>query len=301
MLFCFMLILLYVIIKFAEWNRKKKLAEYKRKYKTDTVTYIKYDKPSLTKYKICTVISGVFVALAVAVANSDASYFDTSLGLLLIIFFAGLYVGIPLFLYFLYRTLAGMAYLKRLERYGYEIPRDRCIYDNLLERLPKVGNLEQEERSEKVGPFPYSKTSKVLFIVCICVAVFMLGCTAYYIAKWYFMGEDAIALFVLQLIEDVFWIWPIWTFHKEMDTIKYKDDVEIDGSRKTRFDIVNGLALIIILGLIALGIKYSAHSMTAYIYRSMREPDEQVIMHQLDDADDMIKSVLSDRGSICGR
>lgn len=113
------------------------------------------------------------------------------------------------------------------------------------------------------------------------------------------MGEDAIALFVLQLIEDAFWIWPICVFYKQMDMRKYKDDVELDSSRKNRFDIVNGLALIIILGVIALGIKYTAHSMTAYIYRSMREPDEQVIMHQLDDVDDMIKSALSDRGGIC--
>lgn len=300
MLFCFMLILLYVIIKFAEWNRKKKLAEYKRKYKTDTVTYIKYDIPSVKRYRLAMVFSAVFAVLGIAMICSDGSIVsDVDLGLFVILFFVGMYVGMPLFIYFLYHTLSGMAYLKRLEMHGYEMPRDRCIYDNLLERLPKADGLEREESAEQPGQFPYNKTSKILFIVCICVAVFMLGCTAYYIAKWYFMGEDAIALFVLQLIEDVFWLWPIWTFHKEMDIKKYKDDVEIDSSRKNRFDIVNGLALIIILGVIALGIKYTAHSMTAYIYRSMREPDEQVIMHQLENVDDMRKSVLSDRGRIC--
>ena len=294
MLFCFMLILLYVIIKFAEWNRKKKLAEYKRKYKTDTVTYIKYDIPSVKRYRLAMVFSAVFTVLGIAMICSDGSIVsDVDLGLFVILFFVGLYVGMPLFIYFLYHTLSGMAYLKRLEKHGYEIPRDRCIYDNMLEHLPKVDSLEQEEHKKQ---FLGSKTSKMLLIVSICVAVFMLGCTIYCISKWYYIGEDAMALFVLQLIEDAFWMWPICVFYKQMDMQKYKDDVELDGNRKNRFDIVNGLGIILILGLIALGIKCSAHSMTAYINSSRRETD---VMYQINNVYDLIKSVLSDRGRIC--
>lgn len=294
MLFCFMLILLYVIIKFAEWNRKKKLAEYKRKYKTDTVTYIKYDLPSVKRYRLAMVFSAVFTVLGIAMICSDGSIVsDVDLGLFVILFFVGLYVGMPLFIYFLYHTLSGMAYLKRLEVHGYEMPRDRCIYDNMLEHLPKVDSLEQEEHKKQ---FLGSKTSKMLLIVSICVAVFMLGCTIYYISKWYYIGEDAMALFVLQLIEDAFWMWPISVFYKQMDMQKYKDDVELDGNRKNRFDIVNGLGIILILGLIALGIKCSAHSMTAYINSSRRETD---VMYQINNVYDLIKSVLSYRGRIC--
>lgn len=294
MLFCFMLILLYVIIKFAEWNRKKKLAEYKRKYKTDTVTYIKYDIPSVKRYRLAMVFSAVFTVLGIAMICSDGSIVsDVDLGLFVILFFVGLYVGMPLFIYFLYHTLSGMAYLKRLEMHGYEMPRDRCIYDNMLEHLPKVDSLEQEEHKKQ---FLGSKTSKMLLIVSICVAVFMLGCTIYYISKWYYIGEDAMALFVLQLIEDAFWMWPICVFYKQMDMQKYKDDVELDGNRKNRFDIVNGLGIILILGLIALGIKCSAHSMTAYINSSRRETD---VMYQINNVYDLIKSALSYRGRIC--
>ena len=294
MLSCFGLILIWMLIQFDEWNKKKKVVECKRKYYVDTVTFIKYDIPSVKRYKLATVISAVFTVFGIAMIYSDGSIVsDVNLGLFIILFFVGLFVGIPLFIYFLYRTLSGMAYLKRLEVHGYEIPRDRCIYHNMLEHLPKVDSLEQEEHKKQ---FWGSKTSKLLLIVSIGVAVFMLGCTIYYISKWYYIGEDAMALFVLQLIEDAFWIWPICTFYKQMNMQKYKDDVELDGSRKNRFDIVNGLAIILILGLIAIGIKYSAHSMTAYINRSRSEPD---VMCQINNVFDLIKSTSTYRGGIC--
>ena len=294
MLLCFGLILIWMLIQFNEWNKEKRVVECKRKYYVDTVTYIKYDIPSVKRYKLATVLSAVFAVLGIAMIYSDGSIVsDVNIGLFMIFFFVGLFVGIPLFIYFLYRTLSGMAYLKRLEGHGYEMPRDRCIYDNMLEHLPKVDSLEQEEHKKQ---FLGSKTSKMLLIVSICVAVFMLGCTIYYISKWYYIGEDAMALFVLQLIEDAFWMWPICVFYKQMDMQKYKDDVELDGNRKNRFDIVNGLGIILVLGLIALGIKCSAHSMTAYINSSRREPD---VMYQINNVYDLIKSALSYRGRIC--
>lgn len=133
------------------------MLEFKTKYKSSTATYIKYDISSVKKYKICSVISGAFVALCFVLAYSPVGYFDIDLGLVVIMFFASLYIGIPLFVYFLCHALLGIAYLKKLERYGYEIPRDRGYYENVLERLPKVCDLEQEESREQSVRSPHSK------------------------------------------------------------------------------------------------------------------------------------------------
>lgn len=146
-MFVFTFILILVLILIDEWNKRAKVAECKRKYNMDTVTYIKYDISSVKRYKLATVFSTVFAVLGIAPMFSDGGFLvsDSNLGLFIIFFFIGLCVWIPLFIYFLYRTLAGIAYLKRLERYGYEIPRDRCIYDNILEHLPKADSTEHIE------------------------------------------------------------------------------------------------------------------------------------------------------------
>ena len=192
-----------------------KLKKFKEKYPIETATYIKYDRPSVKKYIVCSIVMGVLVLQAVIFMNIEVIYLEISMGFAIILILLGLFLGIPMFLYFLYHMLASMAYLKRLEKYGYEMPRDREIYENVLERLPKKEGLVQSEQPT------YSKTSKVLLMICICVALIMLGGTGYYIAKWHFMGEEAISMLVIQLIGDVFWVLPAWIFYKQTDTKKY--------------------------------------------------------------------------------
>lgn len=81
-------------------------------------------------------------------------------------------------------------------------------------------------------------------------------------------------MLVMQLIADAFWLIPIFILKKEMNLQKYKDDVEIDITRKTRKNVVSGVLLLILLTLMASYVKATAHSMTKYIYVSRMETDK---------------------------
>ena len=107
--------------------------------------------------------------------------------------------------------ILGIAYLKRLERYGYEVPADRREYGYLLEQLPlKNATVEMTRWSERedigpesfwenMEPYSVSKTSKILSILSVLAAIVMIGLSFYYWYSWYFMGDDTIVMFVLLL------------------------------------------------------------------------------------------------------
>lgn len=259
------IILLYVVNN----SRKANLpARYKSKYGTDSATIIKYDKRSVQIYRTLLLITVAYFLLSLFCMFTDIpSIRNAKLEEVLItVVLYGLYFGVIGILYLGYQWISAVFYLKRLEKYGFEVPENRKEYE-IVERLPKTGNVLPVQEQD------YHKGSKILAELSVMVAVIMLGLTGYYYLKWAFLGENADFMLVMQLIADAFWLIPIAIFRKEMNLQKYKDDVEIDITRRTRKNVVSGVMLIILLVLVALYVKATAHSMTKYIYVSQMQKD----------------------------
>ncbi len=267
-------VLLLILLIFLENSKRKAYMpeKYKLIYETDSATLIKYDKRSVKIYRILTLVTVVYFLLSVLWMFTDMPVIRNAKieEVLITVALYGLYFGVIGTLYLSYQWISAFFYLNRLEKYGYEVPENRKEYE-IVERLPKKENMVQVQTQG------YHKGSKILTGLSIFLAAIMLLLTGYYFYRWSFMGENAQAFLVIQLIADAFWLIPIFIFRKEMDLQKYKDDVEIDITRRTRKNVVNGVLLIILLTLTALYVKSCAHSMTEYIYVSWLENDRDRI------------------------
>lgn len=246
--------------------------KYKLKYETDSATLIKYDKRSVKIYRNLTLVTVVYFLLSVLWMFADIPRIRIAKleEVIVTVVLFGIYFGVIGTLYSSYQWISAVFYLKRLERYGFKVPENRKEYE-IVERLPKKENMVQVQTQG------YHKGSKILTGFSIFVAAIMLLLTGYYFYRWSFMGENAQAFLVIQLIADAFWLIPISVFRKEMDLQKYKDDVEIDITRRTRKNVVSGVLLIILWTLMALYVKATAHSMTEYIYVSWLKNDRDRI------------------------
>lgn len=265
------ILLLVFLLYFSEKSRKNtRVAEkYKKEYELDSATLIKYDERSVKIYGTLTVATVGYFLLALLWTSKDRLAAESSdLDLVLdILALFGLYFGIVGTVYLGYHWINAMFYLKRLEKYGYEVPENYKEY-MILERLPKRYDMPLVETQE------YHMGSKILVILTVLTAAIMLAFTGYYFYKWSFM-DDARVMLVVQLVVDALWLIPISVFYKQMDIQKYKDDVVVDIARKPRMNLVSGILLLMVLILMASFVKISAHSMTRYVYVSRMQVDRQ--------------------------
>lgn len=248
---------------------------YRKKYHSATATGIKYDKYEFKIYMVLTIVMGIIFAISLVSMSTDSIFrgnrrFDE---ILLIVVVCGLFMGGALFLLFGYHLLAALFYFKRLERYGYQVPEKKKTYEYVLERLPRS---DVSAEREAVQP-EYSKTSKSLMWICILVCFVMVCWNFYYLYKWYFMGDDTLIMFGLLLMGDAFWLIPILMFRGEMNTQKFKDDVEIDVTRKVRMNMLSGIVVIAILAGVAMFVKDTAYSMSAYVFNARVSEDGKKI------------------------
>lgn len=242
---------------------------------SNTATHIKCDRRQMKAYTKALFITGIIFLLALIIMHVDSEWLWNkwfSTGLMLVSLY-GLMLGGLVLILLIYLVLDGVTYFRRLEARGYEIPDDKRQYDSMLELLPRTNGEWIVESEETVK----NKTSKVLLVLCVLVYLVMLGLTIWYYRKWSFIGDDALFMLVIQLVTDVLWICPIRLFYKQMDSLKYKDDVEIDAARKNRLHWVDGLVLILVLAGASLLVKNTAHNMSEYMYQTWMSQDEKRI------------------------
>lgn len=258
-------LLIYILVSII--GKDNMSERYKAKYESYSATIIKYDKRSVKIYRNLTLVTVVCFLLSVLWMFADIPRIRIAKleEVIVTVVLFGIYFGVIGTIYLGYQWINAVFYLKRLERYGYEVPENRKEYE-IVEKLPKRDNVLQVEAKE------YHEGSKILVSLTILIAVIMLALTGYYFYKWSFI-DDAKALLVIQLIVDALWLIPISVFYKQMDVQKYKDDVEVDITRNTRMNVVSGILLLILLILGASYVKISAHSMTRYIYVSRMATD----------------------------
>ena len=195
-------VVLLVIFLLYLVNGKRKAdlpRRYKSKYGTDSATIIKYDKRSVKVYRTLLLITVVYFLLSLFCMFTDIfSIGNAKLEeVIIIVALYGLYFGVIGILYLGYQWISAVFYLKRLEKYGFEVPDNRKEYE-IVERLPQKENVAPVQEQD------YHKESKILTELSVLVAVIMLGLTGYYYFKWSFLGENANIMFVMQKYDKFF-------------------------------------------------------------------------------------------------
>lgn len=221
---------------------------------------IKYDLKSYKIIKVILAISGCMLALALLLISTEIQGTEV-LSLLL------LYIGGGLFIYCLLESLSAFCYFKRLKVYGYTVPEDKNDYAGFLQNLPR--NPDNQACSV------YSKFNKIAIIVCF----IMLGICSIldfsFFIKWHFMDGNCMFLFMVTLVFYlIVWLILVLIMHKQSNADKYRDDVEIDTGRKTRWTPGLIAANVIILFVICLIANSIATSMIKYVFESQIQADK---------------------------
>lgn len=131
-------------------------------------------------------------------------------------------------------------YLKRLTKYGYEIPRRKGEYGADLNCLPRTA----EERTV----FGNSKESMALAALCFCCAAGFLLCTLCFLPRYSHMSLSPFSFCFGFMISAVL-LWVLGGVHywKQRIRAKYKDDVEREEQKRTRTPLVSGVVAILVL------------------------------------------------------
>lgn len=251
---------------------------YKKRYGSRTATRIKYDKRQIRWYAIGVAIAGGFLAVSLVLICTNTYWISGRLSVvLMLIIIYGLFLGGVLLIIFGYLIISGLAYFKRLEKYGYSVPEDKRAYECVLEQMPENKGRMPGQIFQGPDVPQANKTSKVLMGLSILACLAMVGASFYYLYKWSFMGDDTMVLFVLLLIMDALWLVPVLIFRNQMNVQKYKDDVEIDATRKNRMNMCSGIAVIVVLAGVSLCAKWLAYDMSEYVFKSQMIEDQKKI------------------------
>lgn len=217
---------------------------------------IKYDKQSMKILMRTFFVAILLLVIGIVLLSVEVK--GTEIFIMLT-----LYLGVGLTVFSIASLLAGNQYMKRLRKYGYEIPVKKSDYDEKLVNLPKTTTVE--------GTSLFSVHSKWSSRACVLLFFFFLILDVLYYTKWKFMGDET--LFVLCFIFYLIWVIFALALKKQSNGKKYRDDVETDVSRKERWSLEQILFTMFVLFLLSLYANYTAHSMTEYIFKSWIEHD----------------------------
>ena len=140
--------------------------------------------------------------------------------------YAGVLVGLPCYVV----LFAAKLYFARLRAYGYEIPENKKTYGNNLNNLPKTHG---------AGSSLFAKHSRMGMWMYFAFFVLFLVVDVMYLIKWHFMKDICTFLFTVCLVLDSVWLILAMILRRQRNTVKYRDDVECDKTRKERLNLEN--------------------------------------------------------------
>ncbi|MCM1158205.1 MAG: hypothetical protein NC300_05395 [Bacteroidales bacterium] len=131
-------------------------------------------------------------------------------------------------------------YLKRLRKYGYEVPVDKRDFQRDLEKLPGTGNGLKDASAKNHGSIALTAiTGMIVIALIIYDAYFLYQYSRLGETIWLFAGALAFATLI--------WLCHGLFYACQISNRKYKDDVEIDYCRKNRRNLIDGLVEIAVL------------------------------------------------------
>lgn len=236
----------------------KLINRIKRKMRVQKEIRIKYDKLQMKAIKVTAVIAAILFVVGIVLVQMEIS------GTEVLMLFA-LYIGAGLSVACYAALVSGWLYMKRLNGYGYEIPENKSDYNGKIENLPKLKNIDATSI--------YSKHSKWCSRACFLIFVIFLLFDVSYFLQWKFMEENCKSLFVLCFFFYLIWLVFALVLKKQSNKEKYRDDVEVDATRKERWNLEQVIFTMLILCLLSLFANSTAHSMTRYIFNTMVDHD----------------------------
>lgn len=231
---------------------------------------IRYDQCQQKQSLVCSVVFLVLAVVSSVLVHGDRCD-GFSDGAMLVVFFVYACSG-PAFLYSIYQLIACVCYIRQLKKYGYEIPANKKDYNGLLENLPRQDVPVQKEQ--------YSKNSLALGIISACALMITTVFNLQYTFEWLDVHqEEIVAMILIQSIFDCILLVQCVSFFRQMNTVQYKDDVEIDDKRKNRKSLADGIFVIVLLLALSLFSKWMVGSMTDYLFKSKVEKSVTDVQH----------------------
>ena len=221
---------------------------------------IKYDRRTIKILLVTTIVSAFLFLTGVVCMLAEVEG-------AVVIALLGLYVGGGLFLFAGINLLFGFCYIRRLKAYGYEIPYKKEDYGDDLRNVPHVNG--------KVRPEIKNVGRRVLSFFYAVVFLLANVWNVHYIVRWHlFIGDTAILLLFIMLLFDSFWGISAFRLYRQGNMQRYRDDVEIDDSRKERTPVENGIVSGIIFLCIMVLIKTLVIQFGENVFRSRAEHDQ---------------------------
>lgn len=236
---------------------------------------IKYDRRDLNILKIACIVSVLIFLFGLGLIYLELDGTE-------VLCIASLYIGAGVGVVSAVRCFAAKMYLGRLEAFGYEVPYDKKDYGKMLCNLPKHEFVECEKHEMTEEPIVDSQKddqksmgsnrSQVLSKICLVIWLICIACNVVFLVSWSFY-ESAKAMVFMLAIGEAIWLILVLIFGLQSSPEKYKEDVEIDASRKNRYSIEASIFVILFF----LGVTYVANntgaSMVKYIYLTSIEGD----------------------------
>ena len=160
----------------------------------------------------------------------------------------------------------GVLYLNRIRKYGYEVPKDRAEYAYDLTKLPR------NEQRENIDI--RSIRSVVFFALCFIGFLFSVILDIRLTSEWQFMKDQYAMVLKLGIIIDLIWLFFSIKFILQQNKQKFKEDIEIDKTRRNRTTFVYGVVIIITLSFVTIGVKTLSPCYLGIIYRARCESDQ---------------------------
>lgn len=206
-------------------------------------------------------ISSTILSVILIVFSTLSIMDDISIEIATIIL-AGGFLFFPMLAFIAWnRYVCSFLYLKRLKKYGYEIPLNKKLFASKLENLRKMNG-------QVVSLGSLSKESLVMAVVSFIIFIGFIINTFDFYLKYRAIGDlEEIGVYgSIPLL--LFWLINSFVYWRQRLRDKYRDDVEIDRTRKMRKHIEEGLVEICIFLFLSIIYIFVLHNFINFMYKS---------------------------------
>lgn len=200
---------------------------------------IKYDKKDKKLYIRTAVVFSILAVMNLCILNysDEMRHFPVELEAVFV------YEILPFFILAARLWLGyinAVLYLKRLQKYGYEVPEDKKNFNEDLEKLPMTENAVKSLPRRNYD-------SIVLTVLTGAIVIGLLVYDIWFLYRYSGFGNDIWFFEGILIFGTVIWLLLGISYARQISNRKYKYDVEIDHSRKNRRNLIDGLVGIIVL------------------------------------------------------
>lgn len=204
------------------------------------MTKIKYDKKEKNWYRKTAVIFSVLAAVNLCILMKGEDILQHFPAEVEVVFVCAIWPLAVLAVGLWAGYIDTVLYLKRLWKFGYEIPEDRRKFNRDLEQLPR---LEHTVMNGQIKSYD----SIVLTVLTGMIVITLIIYDICFLYRYSGVGKDILFFEGILLLGTCIWLFLGIFYARQISDRMYKYDVEIDSSRKNRKNMIDGLVEIALL------------------------------------------------------